>query len=111
MKKELWLVLLAIFCMTAGLAQSNEQAKTGQQEVQVKIFPNPATSVINILGLKDTEKASIVVSDIYGNIVLQHEWKIKNHVINLPVANLGKGMYIITIQFQEQQVNKKFYKQ
>ena len=110
MKKELWLVLIIFYCMT-GLAQSNEQVKTGRQEIQVKIFPNPATSVINILGLKDTEKASIVVSDIYGNIVLIHEWKIKNHVMNLPVANLEKGMYMITIQSQEQQVNKKFYKQ
>ncbi len=111
MKKQFWMVLLVFCCANICQAQSNEKATKGQQEIAVKLYPNPAISVINILGLKDTEKATIIVSDIYGNIVLRHEWKIKKNVINLPVASLEKGLYIITIRSEEQQVNTKFYKQ
>lgn len=98
-------------CMVQCLAQSNKNKKTDQHVVKVQIFPNPATSVINILGLTDTQKANIIVTDIYGNIVLRHEWEIKYQALNLPIANLEKGMYMLAILSPEQQVNTKFYKQ
>lgn len=98
-------------CMVHGLAQSNKNEKTDQPVVKVQIFPNPATSVINILGLTDTQEASIIVTDTYGNIVLRHEWEIKNQALNLPIANLEKGMYMLAILSPEQHVNTKFYKQ
>lgn len=98
-------------CITHGSAQSNKNDKTVQQMVKVKVFPNPATSIINILGLKDTQKANIIVADSYGNTVLFHEWEIKNNALNIPVANLDKGMYLLSIRSPEQRVNTKFYKQ
>jgi hypothetical protein len=67
--------------------------------------------VLNVLGVKDTEIAYIIISDSYGNTVLQHEWKVKNNAINIPVADLEKGMYVLTIKSQVQRVEAKFYKQ
>jgi hypothetical protein len=97
--------------LTYGQAQSDENHKANQQQVKVKIFPNPAVSVINILGLTDTEKAIIIVTDIYGNTVLRHEWEIRNQALNVSVANLEKGIYGISILSPEQHINTKFYKQ
>lgn len=111
MKKYLWLVLIVCSCITFGQAPSDGLDKTDKKEVNVKIFPNPATSVINILGLTDTVKANIMVSDSYGNTVLRHEWEIKNHALNIPIANLEKGMYMLSILSPEQRVHTKFYKQ
>lgn len=111
MKKQFWMVLLVFCCANICQAQSCEKATKGNQEITVKLFPNPATSVINVLGLKDTEKASIQVSDSYGNMVLQHAWEIKNNALNIPVANLEKGMYILFIVSPEQRLHTKFYKQ
>lgn len=78
---------------------------------KVKVFPNPATNVVNILGLKNSSRAEISISDTYGNTVLEHRWAIKNNALNIPITSLNSGIYIITIRSQEQQVQTKFYKQ
>ena len=77
----------------------------------VKIFPNPATTVLNVLGLKNDLRASILISDSYGNTVINHQWDIKNHSLNIPVFKLEKGVYVITIQSEHQTIRTKFYKQ
>jgi len=78
---------------------------------KVKVFPNPATNVVNVLGLKNSNKAEIVISDAYGNTMLEHRWAIKNNALNIPITSLNSGIYIITIRSQEQKVQTKFYKQ
>lgn len=82
----------------------------GIAQTKVKVFPNPATSVVNVLGLKNTSKADISILDIYGNIVLTHQWEIRRNAINIPITTLDSGAYIITIHSEEQQVRTKFYK-
>ncbi|WP_027078199.1 hypothetical protein [Maribacter antarcticus] len=62
-------------------------------------------------GVKDTEIAYIIVFDIYHNTVLQHEWKVKNNAINIPIADFEKRVYTLTIKSQVQRVAAKFYKQ
>ena len=78
---------------------------------KVKVFPNPATNVVNILGLKNSRRAEISISDSYGNTVLEHRWAIKNNALNIPITSLNSGIYIVTIRSQEQQIQTKFYKQ
>ena len=90
------------------------ERSTARQETQsvqkVKVFPNPATNVVNILGLKNSSKADIIISDVYGSIQLKHQWRIKNNAINIPIASLNSGIYIVTISSQEQKIQTKFYK-
>ncbi|WP_281542306.1 T9SS type A sorting domain-containing protein [Maribacter aestuarii] len=77
----------------------------------IKVFPNPATNVINVLGLQNSNKAFISISDIYGNTLLQHQWEIKNNALNIPIAPLERGIYLITIQTEAYSFQTKFYKQ
>ena len=90
------------------------ESSTTRQETpsaqKVKVFPNPATNVVNILGLINSEKAEIFISDVYGNMVLVHQWRIKNNTLNIPISTLSSGMYIVTIRSQEQHIQTKFYK-
>lgn len=90
------------------------ESSTARQETQsaqkVKVFPNPATNVVNILGLKNSNKAEIIISDVYGSIQLKHQWRIKNNALNIPIASLSSGIYIVTISSQEQKIQTKFYK-
>ncbi len=90
-------------------AQSNDARSNGTEKV--KVFPNPATTVVNVLGLQNSTRAEITVTDTYGNVVLEHHWAIKNKALNIPITSLGSGIYIITIRSQEQKVQTKFYKQ
>ncbi|KSA15087.1 T9SS type A sorting domain-containing protein [Maribacter dokdonensis] len=99
MKRILIILAFIIFSATQLAAQD------------VKVFPNPATNVINVLGLKNDKNAVITVSDSYGNQVIFHQWDIKRNSLNIPVFNLEKGLYMITIQSEHQNIKTKFYKQ
>jgi len=109
MKRILFLFFFAFTLSFTAQAQ-REEGKTVVAQ-KVKVFPNPATNVVNVLGLQNSERAEIVVSDAYGNIALQHRWGIKNNALNIPISGLDAGIYIITIRSKEQQVQTKFYKQ
>jgi len=111
MKKNLILLILSIGAITQCLSQTDAENRPRKSVEKIKVFPNPATSVINILGLKDAPKASILISDVYGNTALHYQWEIKNNALNIPIADLEKGIYMISIQSQEQQIKTKFYKE
>jgi len=111
-KKILPICLLLLFCVLT-FAQEGESAIINQEVTRsqkIKVFPNPATTVVNILGLKNSDKANILISDVYGNSVLNHQWRIKNNALNIPISTLDSGIYIITIRSLEQQIQTKFYK-
>lgn len=97
-------------CIAAGLAQTNLTENAKRTEEKITIFPNPATNVINVLGLKNTRNAIILISDLYGTTLLNHQWEIKNNALNIPVANLEGGIYLLSIQSEEQNIKTKFYK-
>ena len=110
--------LLSMLFILAFTAQAQTAVDTGSPtqertapQLKVKVFPNPATSVVNVLGLKNTSKADISITDIYGNIVLEHQWEIRRNAINIPISTLSSGAYVIVILSKEQQVRTKFYKQ
>jgi len=107
-KKLLIITLIFVSGLQCAIAQSGNGTET---ILKVKVFPNPATNVVNILGLQNSSRADISVSDTYGNAVLQHRWEIKNNALNIPIASLDPGIYIVTIRSEEQQVQTKFYKQ
>jgi len=111
--KKLFLLLCLILCSLCVHSQTEDTINTLQKEVikqKIKVFPNPATHVINILGLLNSNRANIVISDAYGNTVLQYNWAIKEKALSVPVAQLNSGIYIITIVSKEQQVQTKFFK-
>ena len=115
MEKLLIITSFFVFGLQSGFAQSgnpNERVPTAEFKTQkVKVFPNPATNVVNILGLQNSSRAAISITDTYGTLVLQHRWQIKNNALNIPISSLNSGMYIVTILSEEQQVQTKFYKQ
>ena len=112
MKKLLFIIAIFFFGFQYTSAQSaNEIGKSTTEQIKIKVFPNPATNVVNVLGLQNSNRAAIMISDTYGNTVQEHHWRIKNNAVNIPVTSLDSGIYIITIHSEEQQVQTKFYKQ
>jgi hypothetical protein len=115
MKKLFLIFIIALFSSFKGHGQTMDYKEPNSTNLpstqKIKVFPNPATNVVNILGLENSIKANIVISDIYGNMVLTHQWRIKNNALNIPISTLSSGIYIITIRSQEQSLQTKFYKQ
>lgn len=97
------LVVIFFFFTLNSNGQSNSNTA-------IKVFPNPATNVVNVLGLQNSNTSNITILDTYGNIVLRHTWEIKNNAINIPISSLTSGIYVITIHSKEQQVQTRFYK-
>ncbi len=98
---------MLLFAFHFGLAQDVGDTST---EKTVKVFPNPATNLVNVLGLKNSDQAQITITDINGTPVQKHYWKISNQAVNLPISNLKKGIYLIHIRSKEQEVRTKFFK-
>lgn len=116
--KKLFCFIVLLSAGIIGNAQSDtsevEAAATAQPaatKAKVKVFPNPATNVVNVLGLENTSKADIAILDIYGNTVLARQWAVRRNALNIPVASLEPGAYIIRIDSEKNQVRTKFYKQ
>lgn len=114
MKKLLIIVFLLLGSQlshsqsTETLSIPGEKEKVAEQKI--KVFPNPATNVVNILGLQNSSKANITISDISGNIMLQHKWAIRNNSLSIPIPNLNAGIYVVRIESDEQKMQTKFYK-
>ncbi len=96
--------MIVLACMISLSAMAQKETE------KVKVFPNPATYVVNVLGLKNSSNSNINITDVYGNTVASHQWEIKNNSVNLPVSALDPGMYVITIRSSEQNIRVKFLK-
>ena len=112
--KKIFIFLCLALCTIGARAQNNAIEIAPKKEIhtkhKIKVFPNPATNVVNVLGLLNSNRAKIVISDSYGNTLLQHNWAIKNKAISIPIAQLNSGVYIISITSKEQKVQEKFFK-
>jgi len=109
-------MIVLVLSIGAVQAQANKKDAQKPEKVtvaspKVKVFPNPATRVVNVIGLLNSRAAQISISDIYGTLLVSHEWEIRNNALNIPIANLETGIYMIVIRSKEQEVKTKFYKQ
>jgi hypothetical protein len=111
-----WVLVFGFFLLSFGVnaqSKSSEEYSSKKEVVskqKIKVFPNPATNVVNILGLKNSHRATITISDISGNIALHREWAIRNNAVSIPIPNLIAGIYVVRIVSKEQQIQTKFLK-
>lgn len=114
MKQWKFLVCLTLLFIIANtqitIAQETEASHKIVLKQKIKVFPNPATNIVNILGLKNSSQADIIVTDMSGNEVLNHQWAIRNNSLSIPIPNLNSGIYAVRINSKEQQIQTKFYK-
>ena len=111
--KNVILFVIFITAIHVGFSQSYKQEISVETKntIKIKVFPNPATNVINVLGLHNSPNASIIITDMYGTQVISHHWVIQHNALNIPVFNLGKGVYLLTIQTEHQNIQRKFFKE
>ena len=86
---------------TTGIAQISSG------NIQVSIYPNPASSVLNVEVTTPNENpnANITITDMLGNMVKQLAVSSKQLSIN--VANLSEGVYQLSIQGSNFSITKK----
>ena len=73
-------------------------------EKAVRVYPNPASEVLNVACDYDIE--SITVFDVLNRLV--EERKVNSKTLQLSLANYSSGTYFITITTPKGKLNKKF---
>ena len=72
------------------------------------VFPNPATTVINVSNTNNSPITGISIADVNGRIVKQNAFGLSNVAIN--IGDLSSGIYMMTITSKEGTTVKKIIK-
>ena len=76
---------------------------------EVTIYPNPASSILNIENKSNESVAAISIYNLNGAMV--KEVKSSTSLQSIAVADLQSGIYFVKIQMNSQVVNYKFIKE
>jgi hypothetical protein len=87
-------------CTAVGLENYDE-------EKQMAIYPNPASSELNIY-LLPGGKTSVKINDLQGRLVRSYAFNDDQFSIN--ISDLEKGFYIIVMEQENRVVSQKFLK-
>lgn len=83
--------------------------KTVPRETAIKLFPNPAYSILNIKYNKPG-KYELKLIDLIGREILNRNVVITNEVYKLDISNIPFGMYFFQLSNKETLVIKQFLK-
>ena len=81
-----------------GLSLSEEEF------VQFKVFPNPATHIINIQIPTQTEATNLRIYNVLGKLVLEKE--LTNSETKLDISSMASGLYMMS--FNSEKGSKTF---
>ncbi len=108
------LLISTLWCQTSLAQNDGHKGISTSQETEkpkIKVFPNPASHTVNVLGLENSNQATISLTDLSGNTLQEYRWAIQNNAISLPIADLVPGIYRIRIRSGSQEISVKFFKQ
>ena len=79
------------------------------QDMLVRIFPNPVTDQINLSGLiNNSEELSFEVHSFTGELLKVGSFKTRNHIIQ--IGDLIPGMYLLTVTAGKNRQTLRFVK-
>ena len=76
----------------------------------ILLFPNPTSSQINLSFKNNIENASVKITSMLGQTVLEKQ-NLSGNNLSFDVSNLAKGMYVVTINNGGLVSNSKFIKE
>lgn len=94
---EIYAVLLA------GQNLANETF----DKASISIYPNPATSILNISLANNSEISKVTVTDLSGKKILEQNGNLKT----INIENLAKGMYVLEVFSEQNKMVSKFLKE
>ena len=77
---------------------------------EARIFPNPTSDKVQIVGLTNTDNAAVSISNMSGTVLKKYTLKVKNTPILIPIDFLPQGIYLIRVKSKEQDFQTKVVK-
>ena len=94
------------------LASPNDSLKEQylKMDYGLSIFPNPTSEGFNvqIINLKEDDKATLYLSDVQGKLILTKEQVLSQNFIDL--KNLSSGLYYLRVVINKEQLVYKIQK-
>ncbi|MBN2891667.1 MAG: T9SS type A sorting domain-containing protein [Bacteroidales bacterium] len=88
---------------------NTDLAKITENELEINIFPNPASDILNIqLPVLPSQNANLIVYDFSGKVVFQEDFS--GNYTSIDVANFPAGVYLIRVSFDEKVFSSKVIK-
>jgi len=100
----------AYFCMddftphNSGLSVSNSPSR-----VAAKVYPMPATNVLNVELIDSTAIQQAVIMDMQGRIIAEQQ--VNSATTQINTSGLSAGMYILQLKGKDQEATMRFIKQ
>ena len=82
----------------------NEIAAAGS----LQVYPNPASDFLNIQSGSETDKATVMLYNNLGELILTKQFKEKTTV---DVSALPQGIYFVTVSNEKERITKKVVKE
>ncbi len=96
------------FMLSQGLAPLNGHQTVSDQDIEVKIGPNPGRNYLNIK-VPSQPMQMVQISDINGR-PMKHLY-VPHHDTTIDISHLPQGMYILNIVLEKgQRITKRFVK-
>ena len=90
--------------------ENNTDTLPNIKNVELKLYPNPATTYINVEFNTNESMVNVEILNVDGALILKNKSAIYDNKLKLSIQNLANGMYYIKIQDNKQIGNAKFYK-
>jgi hypothetical protein len=75
-------------------------------DVQLQVYPNPATSVMKIVTDEESPIANVILYDVSGKVVRSYN-DVNSNNLEINRESLGKGMYLLQLNFEAGSITKK----
>ena len=85
--------------------------KTGDVVNNINVFPNPATTEINIVfSIENSNGGVLAITDLLGRKLMVQNISIENNIYtgSMNVANLANGVYYIVFESENARLVKQF---
>jgi hypothetical protein len=102
---------LVLYRYTATYKSFTNGITENKDNVQLSIYPNPATNnlCINLQQLNDLQNTSVTVFDMQGKLLLQQT--ITQQQTELNINQFAKGIYVVKVQNEKEIMQSKFIKE
>jgi hypothetical protein len=94
-------------CYAASPTRLNTTSNVAEiKSVSVKIYPNPAQEVLNLIATTNLNQVEII--DAYGNVVKR--FNPNQAQFQLPIESLAQGIYYLKIKTVDSNLTERFVK-
>lgn len=95
---------------TLNTLELKNEAEVSPKELDIKIYPNPTSSILNINTNTDLSTFTVKIFDLIGRQVVPQNI-VNSNSIQINISDLPNGTYIVTIESNDQKINKRIIKE